>query len=147
MDNLLRSFTNEIRTLLNIWLPQLSADWWERHVVGVLSYQQQERIKQSHIDNLSGLDLAALLRVIDQNWFELSSRFSWPKDGRNWLKEAQTIRNRWAHATSAETEPHDVYRDADTLERLAKMFAVGDTEQTQIATYKQQQLALISPQW
>ena len=146
MDNLLRSFTNEIRTLLNIWLPQLSADWWERHVVGVLSYQQQERIKQSHIDNLSGLDLAALLRVIDQNWFELSSRFSWPKDGRNWLKEAQTIRNRWAHATSAETEPHDVYRDADTLERLAKMFAVGDTEQTQIATYKQQQLALISPQ-
>lgn len=146
MDNLLRSFTNEIRTLLNIWLPQLSADWWERHVVGVLSYQQQERIKQSHIDNLSGLDLAALLRVIDQNWFELSSRFSWPKDGRNWLKEAQTIRNRWAHATSAETEPHDVYRDADTLERLAKMFAVGDTEQTQITTYKQQQLALISPQ-
>ena len=146
MDNLLRSFTNEIRTLLNIWLPQLSADWWERHVVGVLSYQQQERIKQSHIDNLSGLDLAALLRVIDQNWFELSSRFNWPKDGRNWLKEAQTIRNRWAHATSAETEPHDVYRDADTLERLAKMFAVGDTEQTQIATYKQQQLALISPQ-
>ena len=146
MDNLLRSFTNEIRTLLKIWLPQLSADWWERHVVGVLSYQQQERIKQSHIDNLSGLDLAALLRVIDQNWFELSSRFNWPKDGRNWLKEAQTIRNRWAHATSAETEPHDVYRDADTLERLAKMFAVGDTEQTQIATYKQQQLALISPQ-
>lgn len=146
MDNLLRSFAEEIRNLLNTWLPQLSADWWERHVFGVLSYQQQERVKQSRIDNLSGLDLAALLRVIDQNWFELSARFSWPKEGRNWLKEAQTIRNRWAHATYAETEPHDIYRDADTLGRLARMLAIADTAQTQIATYKQQQLALLSPQ-
>lgn len=146
MNNLLSSFTHELRNLLNAWLPQLSLDWWNRHVLEILTYQQQERVKQSRIDNLSGLDLAALLRVIDQNWFELSSRFSWPKEGRNWLKEAQTIRNRWAHVTPAETEPNDVYRDADTLERLAKMLAASDMVQTQIATYKQQQLAHLSPQ-
>ncbi|MDP4029671.1 MAG: Swt1 family HEPN domain-containing protein [Gallionella sp.] len=145
MNNLLRSFTDELRSILAVWLPQLSADWWERHVLSILTYQQQERIKQSRIDNLSGLDLAALLRVLDQNWFELSSRFNWPKEGRNWLKEAQTIRNRWAHVTAAEAEPHDAYRDADTLERLAKMLGVGDAAQTQIADYKQQQLALFSP--
>lgn len=145
MNNLLRSFTDELRSILDVWLPQLSADWWEHHVLGILTYQQQERVKQSRIDNLSGLDLAALLRVLDQNWFELSSRFNWPKEGRNWLKEAQTIRNRWAHVTAAEAEPHDAYRDADTLERLARMFGISDAAQVQLAGYKQQQLALFSP--
>ena len=106
MNNLLRSFTDELKNLLNAWLPQLSTDWWERHALGVLTYQQQERVKQSRIDNLSGLDLAALLRVLDQNWYELSSRLNWPKEARNWLKETQTIRNRWAHATAVETEAH-----------------------------------------
>jgi len=33
----------------------LSADWWKRYVIDVLTYQQQERVKQSKIDNLSGL--------------------------------------------------------------------------------------------
>jgi superfamily II DNA or RNA helicase len=145
MNTLLRSFTDEIRNLLDVWLPQLSADWWKRHVLDILTYQQQERVKQSRIDNLSGLDLAALLRVLDQNWYELSSRSNWPREARNWLKETQTIRNRWAHATAAETEPRDAYRDADTLERLARMLEVGDAAQTKIAAYKQQQLALLSP--
>jgi len=145
MNNLLHSFTVELRTLLSSWLPQLSADWWKRHVLDILTYQQQERVKQSRIDDLSGLDLAALLRVLDQNWYELSSQYNWPKEARNWLKEAQTIRNRWAHATTAETDPPDTYRDADTLERLARMLGVGDAAQSQIAAYKQQQLAQLSP--
>lgn len=146
MNNLLRTFTDELRNLLNAWLPQLSDDWWERYVLVVLTYQQQERVKQSRIVDLSGLDLAALLRVLDQNWFELSPRFNWPKEGRNWLKEAQTIRNRWAHAPSGDAEPHDVYRDADTIDRLAKMLVIGDAAQAQITLYKQQQLTRIAPQ-
>lgn len=94
MNNLLRSFTDELRNLLNSWSPQLSAGWWERHVLDVLTYQQQARVKQLAIADLFGLDLAALLRVLDQNWYELSSLFIWPKEGRNWLKEVQTIHNR-----------------------------------------------------
>ncbi len=146
MNDLLSSFTDELRKRLNSWLPQLSADWWERYVLGVLTYQQQERVKQSRIVDLSGLDLAALLRVLDQNWFDLSARFNWPKEGRNWLKEAQTIRNRWAHAPSGDADPHDTYRDADTIDRLAKMFVIRYAAQTQITLYKQQQLAQIAPQ-
>ena len=145
MNSLLRSFTNELRELLKERLPQISKDWWDRYVLTALTFQQQERVKQSCIDNLSGLDLAALLRVLDQNWFELSSRFNWAKEGRNWLKEAQTIRNRWAHVTAAETEPCDTYRDADTLERLARMLGVADAVQVQLADFKQQQLTLFSP--
>jgi len=58
MNNLLQIFTSELRNLLNEWLPQLSCDWWERHVLDVLTHQQQERAKQSRIVDLSGLDLA-----------------------------------------------------------------------------------------
>lgn len=145
MNLVLRTVFQEILLLLNEWLPQLSPNWWARHVLDVLTYKQQEQVKQSRINQLSGLDLAALLRVLDQNWFELSSRFNWQKEGRNWLKEAQTIRNRWAHATAVETEPRDAYRDADTLERLARMLGVSDAAQHQLAAYKQQQLELLSP--
>ncbi len=145
MNNLLSAFTDEIRKLLDTWLPQLSTDWWKRNVLEILTYQQQERVKQSRIDNLSGLDLAALLRILDQNWFELSQRLNWPKEGRNWLKETQTIRNRWAHATAAETDPHDAYRDADTLGRLARMLGISDAAQAHIAACKHQQLTRLSP--
>ena len=145
MNNLLRTFTDELGNLLNAWLPQLSADWWKRYVLDVLTYQQQARVKQTRIVDLSGLDLAALLRVLDQNWFELSQRYNWPKEAKNWLKEAQTIRNRWAHAPSGDADPHDAYRDADTIDRLAKILVIGDAAQTQITLYKQQQLTRISP--
>ena len=145
MNNLLSSFADELRKLLNIWLPQLSTNWWQHNVLDVLTYQQQARVNQSRIVDLSGLDLAALLRILDQNWFELAQRFNWPKEAKNWLKEAQTIRNRWAHAPSGDTDPHDAYRDADTIERLAKTLAIDDTVLTNITLYKQQQLAKISP--
>ena len=145
MNKLLQSFADELRSILKEKLPQLSEDWWDRYVLTALTYQQMERVKQSKIIDLSGFDLAILLRVIDQNWFELSSKFNWPKEGRNWLKEAQTIRNRWAHATAAETEPHDEYRDADTMERLSRILGSGSTIQIHLAEYKKQQLALISP--
>ena len=145
MNSLLNAFTVEIRRLIKEWLPQLSNDWWERYVLSALTYQQRERVKQARISDLSGLDLAALLRVIDQNWFELSSKFEWPKDARNWLKESQTIRNRCAHTTADESQPQDLFRDADTLERLAKMLGISEAVQFQISAYKQQQLALLSP--
>lgn len=145
MNLVLRMISKEFCAFLSEQLPKLSNDWWEQYVVNVLTYKQQEQIKQSQTSDLSGLDLAALLRVLDQNWFELSSRLSWPKEGRNWLKEAQTIRNRWAHATTAEMEPSDNYRDADTLERLARMLGVSDATQGLLSDYKQQQLALFSP--
>jgi ATP-dependent helicase HepA len=144
MHNLVLIFTNEIRNLIKNWMPQLSNDWWVRYVLSALTFQQNERIKQLGITDLSGLDLAALLRILDQNWFELASKFNWTKEGRNWLKETQTIRNRWAHTTAEKVSPPDLYRDADTLERMGRLLGIGDTARDQISSYKQQQLAILS---
>ena len=46
-----------------------------------------------------------------------------PFETRNWLKEAQTIRNRWAHLPPGGLNPEDRYRDLDTVGRL--MTALG----------------------
>ena len=67
---------------------------------------------------MGGLDLAAVLRVLDQNWNELAAANSLPREARNWVKELQSARNRWAHAPVGGVEPRDAFRDADTLERL-----------------------------
>src|SRR5439155_271014 len=77
--------------------------------------------------SLRDLDFAALLRVLDQNWLELSSALSLPKEARNWVKELQTVRNKWAHQSAQDVPPSEMYRDADTLERVLTI--VGATRE------------------
>jgi ATP-dependent helicase HepA len=62
--------------------------------------------------------LAALLRVLDQNWSELAGVEPLPREARNWIKELQGVRNRWAHSPIGGFNPADTFRDADTLARL-----------------------------
>lgn len=121
MHNELRMTSSDLADFLQQELPELSDDWWEKNVVERLSFQQQRIIEEKRLSSLRELDLAALLRVLDQNWFELSNKLKFPREGRNWVKELQTVRNKWAHASAEEAPPSEVYRDADTLERLLSM--------------------------
>ena len=100
MNYLLQMATAELERFLFESLPTLSDDWWKKHVVDRLSFQQQRLAQERNFRALRDLDFAALLRVLDQNWFELSSSRSLPKEGRNWVKELQTVRNKWAHLSS-----------------------------------------------
>jgi ATP-dependent helicase HepA len=104
--------------LLQRELPQLGQDWWQSNVVDRLSIQQQRLINERRVDSLSGLDLAALLRVFDQNWNPLGYRLKLDQQARNWLKETLGIRNRWAHLPPGGLRSEDAYRDIDTLYRL-----------------------------
>ncbi len=144
MNNLLLNFANEIRDSLNGWLPQLSKDWWERYAVSALTFQQKERVKQAHTVDLAGLDLAALLRVLDQNWFELSTKFNWPKEARNWLKEAQSMRNRWAHLPSGGLDDEECYRDLDTIERLQQALGIDGAVRQDVRSRKQSLMAKLT---
>ena len=107
----------------------VSDDWWNKHVTDRLSFQQQRIAQGQGFERLEQLDLAALLRVLDQNWFDLSSRLNLSREGRNWVKELQIVRNKWVH-TSIELVPDsEQYRDADTLARLLTMI---ESERTSI---------------
>ena len=137
MDQLLRSLTRELQRLLSGWLPALANNWWNRYVLSALSHMQRQQAEQRGITQLGSLDLAALLRVLDQNWFELSNHANLNKDARNWLKETQSIRNRWAHLPSGGLDDETYYRDLDTIERLQQALGVNAEVLEELRQYKQ----------
>jgi len=118
MFELIRIATADVAFFLETNLPNLSDDWWNKHVLDRLSFQQQRTAQDRGFSSLSELDFAALLRVLDQNWYELGSNLKLPREARSWVKELQTVRNKWAHLSSTSMAPSEIYRDADTLGRL-----------------------------
>ena len=118
MPGLLERAAGILCQTLHEMLPKLVDQWWDTCVTGKLSFQQRQHVERRGISRLDQLDLAALLRILDQNWFELADAHNWPYDARNYVKEMQTVRNRWAHAQVAPPPADDLYRDLDTLQRF-----------------------------
>ena len=77
--------------------------------------------------SFAGLDLAALLRVLDHNWYQVSTKLNLPAESRHFVKEMQTVRNRWAHANTRGFPFEDVYRDLDTLQRFASIINTNES--------------------
>jgi len=102
-------------------LPSLFDDWWNQAVLDNLSFHQRRRIEQKKIVSLASLDLAALLRVFDHNWYKISTNLKLTTESRHFVKEMQTVRNRWAHAGSDGFPVDDIYRDLDTMQRFASV--------------------------
>ena len=67
-------FNKELHQLLSKLLPTITEDWWQSLVIDKLTFQQKSFAQNLPINGLDQLDLAALLRVIDQNWYEISSK-------------------------------------------------------------------------
>jgi len=145
MMDLLRRASGDFVAFLGDALPKLSNDWWKHHVIDRLSFQQQRTATERNIHSLAQLDFAALLRVLDQNWFELSEKLAWPRDGRNWVKELQTVRNKWAHASTEETPPAETYRDMDTLGRVLNLIRADLGTLQNIEDEKQHALRRMAP--
>lgn len=136
MIELLNASAGEIACWLEERLPSLNEKWWTDNVISRLTFQQQRLAEERHVDKLESLDLAALLRVFDQNWHEISTIFRLPKEGRNFVKELQGVRNRWAHAPTAGLAPKDSYRDADTLSRVLDLIQANSDLQAKVDELK-----------
>lgn len=119
LSTLLGEVAKYLALFLERELPPLFEDWWNQAVVSNLSFQQLRRMEQRDIGSLGALDLAALLRVLDHNWYQISNNLGLTSESRHFVKEMQTIRNRWAHATAEGFPLDDIYRDLDTLQRFA----------------------------
>ncbi len=126
ISRLLNEAAKQLAVFLETILPSLVEDWWKQAVVNNLSYQQQRRVEQHNIESLGSLDLAALIRVLDQNWYQISTKLNLTSESRHFVKEMQTIRNRWAHAGTEGFPVDDVYRDLDTLQRFATVIAANE---------------------
>ncbi|MEW8410567.1 MAG: helicase-related protein [Candidatus Thiodiazotropha sp.] len=133
MGELLNHAAAELCRFLDKRLPTLGdEDWWVKRVVDKLSFQQQRYVEQRGISELGGLDLVALIRILDQNWYDLNWKESFPPDARHFVKEMQTIRNRWAHASVQEYPRDDVYRDLDTLQRFLAVIGASEDLQDRV---------------
>lgn len=119
ISGLLKETASDLCRYLEGLLPSLSENWWAELVVRLLSFQQQRAVEQRKVAALSGLDLAALLRVLDQNWCAISEAKNAPMEARHYVKEMRSVRDRWAHASVDEFSNDDVYRDLDTIQRFA----------------------------
>jgi ATP-dependent helicase HepA len=136
LNNLLQKVTVSIATYLEKVLPPLFEDWWNQAVLNGLSFQQKRRMEQRNIRSLAALDLAALLRVLDRNWYQISTKLDLTSEARHFVKEMQTVRNRWAHATTEGFPAEDVYRDLDTLQRFAVVIDADETFLQKVRTEK-----------
>jgi len=118
MHDALTDLAKNIQQFLETVLPSCDGQWWDNCVIGRLTFQQRRIAEERNINSLKELDLAGLLRVLDQNWYEINATQRLPFEARNWLKETQSIRNRWAHLPPGGLDLEDHYRDLDTVLRL-----------------------------
>ena len=82
----LSDVAGQLAVFLERVLPPLFDDWWDKAVVNVLSFQQKKRLEQGNITSLGGLDLSALLRVLDQNWYPISNSLNLSSETRHFVK-------------------------------------------------------------
>lgn len=134
MNAFMFRLSQQISSWLEPKLPKIDEDWWDELVIHNLSGMQRETVQKNEIHELSGLDLAALLRVVYRNWFLISSRFFINNKERGNVMAMQEVRNKWAHITENDISKQGVIDDVNTIIALmqafdAKMKDTKDMEQ------------------
>ena len=145
MHELIRVATAELAAFLVTHLPTLGEDWWKTHVAQRLSFHQQRTVEERGLAKLEQLDCAALLRILDQSWYELSQALNLPREGRTWVRELQGVRNRWTHLSASPVAAEDLYRDADTLARVLDILDAGPDSVAAVEAVKKNALSDMAP--
>lgn len=109
--------------------PQLTDDWWEELVISNLSVMQREQVSQRNITDLRGLDLSALLRVFDRNWYVITGRYYMNSKERSNIKDMFEVRNSWAHISNENLSKTKVIHDINIIIDLMHTFDAS-TEDT-----------------
>ena len=122
LDQALSHLSEYLAKFLEKELPPIFGDtWWEKGVVDKLSEQQKKKVRQNNINALLKLDIAALLRVFDKNWYSVSQKLDLLQDARNYLKEMLSTRILWAHKPAEGLAVEDIDRALDTIQRFGKV--------------------------
>ncbi len=143
ITELLHLSSNQLSIWLEKQLSLIDQDWWRSLVLSSLSYQQSQRVERSQINSLSKLDLAALFRILDKNWYPLSQQCKFDYQDRNYVKEMQTVRNQWAHIDAAGIDDDDIYRDLDTIQRVLSLIDATSESISSVKKLKKQILSCI----
>lgn len=86
MLTLLDKSTPALCRFLGEALPRVSPDCWNTRVTRNLMENLARVVRQKVVSSLDGLDLAALLRVFDANYYEVSNATDLPRETGGRLK-------------------------------------------------------------
>ncbi len=125
MNEYMFRLNQQIGSWLEKKLPKITEDWWQELVFNNLSQLQRETVIRNDIHEISGLDLAALLRVLDRNWFVITSTFFINNRERGNIRTMQEIRNTWAHITPNDINRQRVIDDVNVIIALMQAFDAG----------------------
>lgn len=126
MTKLLNDIGKHLSLFLDKTLSKINKNWWDINIIPYLSENQFTSINNHAEKSTMIFDIAAMLRILDKNWFPISDKFNYSKDKLNYVKEMQTIRNRWAHVSVSGIKIEDIYRDLDTMKRFSELIHVPD---------------------
>ena len=122
MNGYMFQLNKRLGTWLEKKLPKITDNWWDELVINNLSYLQRETVLKNDIHEISGLDLAAILRVLDRNWFVITSQFFINNRERGNIRAMQEVRNTWAHITPNDISKERVIQDVNTIIALMQAF-------------------------
>lgn len=125
MNEYMFRLNQQIGSWLEKKLPKITDDWWQELVFNNLSQLQRETVIRNDIHEIGGLDLAALLRVLDRNWFVITSTFFINNRERGNIRTMQEIRNTWAHITPNDINRQRVIDDVNVIISLMQAFDAG----------------------
>ena len=134
MNEFMHCLAEQVSRWLDIRLPKLTDEWWRDLVYNNLSQLQRNQVDQKNITELEGLDLAALLRVLDRNWFVITTSWFVHNRERQKIKDMMAVQNLWAHISFEELSKEKIISDVETIIELmqtfdAKMSETRDMEQ------------------
>lgn len=118
---LLVQCTEALSHWLDETLLRLGGDCWRNLVLPALSRQQFDRVQREGLSKLDQLDLAALLRILDQKWYPISNARNIPKTGRETVKSLKSIRNRWAHLDAHGVAHAEAFEDLGTIRDFLRL--------------------------
>lgn len=135
----MNTFMHQLAEKLSDWLdsrlPKIVDTWWNDLVYNNLSNMQREQIDSKHITDLKGLDLAALLRIIDRNWYIISNKWFINYRERSKIRDMMGIRNTWAHIGSDDLSKDKVLNDLGVILDLLQAFDASMTETRELEEF------------
>lgn len=135
----MKGYMFQLSGKIGVWLekklPNITDNWWQEFVINNLNTLQREHVINKEIKDISGLDLAELLRVVDRNWFIITSGFFINNKERGNIRKMQEVRNSWAHITPSTISKDKVLADVDTIIVLMRVFDAAMSETREMENF------------
>ena len=116
-------------------LPRITDNWWDDLVMNHLSVLQRETVIANNIHDIKGLDLAAILRIFDRNWFVITGYIFINNRERRYIRRMQEVRNSWAHITPNDITKQKVSEDVNVIIELLGAFGAKSDETRKLEAF------------